>query len=133
MPTIVTCLLYQTGMLASDYGARGIVLAMVFFLLDGPKVWNKLLVIAGSFVSVFYTQLISCSWMLMQHGMLICPNINRWDLWQLFSLCALPLIFLYSGKKGNVPGAPWLAKALQYGFYIFYPAHLLVIWLLNRI
>lgn len=39
---------------------------------------------------------------------------------QSFSLLALPLIALYNGRPGR--------KGLKYGFYIFYPAHLVVLW-----
>ena len=39
---------------------------------------------------------------------------------QSFSLLALPLIALYNGYPGR--------KGLKYGFYIFYPAHLVVLW-----
>ena len=38
---------------------------------------------------------------------------------QWFSLCALPLLMLYSGKRGK--------RRMKYFFYVFYPAHLLVI------
>ena len=39
---------------------------------------------------------------------------------QSFSLLALPLIALYNGRPGR--------KGLKYGFYIFYPAHLVLLW-----
>ena len=39
---------------------------------------------------------------------------------QSFSLLALPLLALYNGHPGR--------KGLKYGFYIFYPAHLVVLW-----
>lgn len=53
-----------------------------------------------------------------------------WDLKgiQIWSLLALPLLLLYSGKRGK-----WNMK---YFFYIFYPAHLAVLqgiaWLIGR-
>lgn len=42
---------------------------------------------------------------------------------QLWSLLALPLLALYSGKRGK-GNLKWL-------FYIYYPAHLVVIWLFS--
>ena len=39
---------------------------------------------------------------------------------QSFSLLALPLLALYNGRPGR--------KGLKYGFYIFYPAHLVLLW-----
>jgi len=42
-----------------------------------------------------------------------------------FAVLALPLIWLYNGKKGLS------SKALQYGFYAFYPVHMLVLALVR--
>jgi len=42
-----------------------------------------------------------------------------------FAVLALPLIWLYNGKKGRS------SKTLQYGFYAFYPVHMLVLALLR--
>ena len=42
-----------------------------------------------------------------------------------FAVLALPLIWLYNGKKGRS------SKALQYGFYAFYPVHMLVLALVR--
>lgn len=42
---------------------------------------------------------------------------------QPFSLFALPLLFLYNGKKGNLN--------MKYFFYIFYPLHLLVLEIIS--
>ena len=48
------------------------------------------------------------------------------SIWQWYSLMALPLLLLYSGKRGKVK--------MKYFFYIFYPAHLAILqgiaWLL---
>ena len=41
-----------------------------------------------------------------------------------FAIFALIPIWLYNGKKGKT------SKALQYGFYAFYPVHLLVLYLI---
>lgn len=39
---------------------------------------------------------------------------------QLYALFALPLIYMYNGKKGK--------QGWKYAFYLFYPLHLLAIW-----
>lgn len=44
---------------------------------------------------------------------------------QPFSLLALPLIALYSGERGRV--------RMKYFFYIIYPAHMGILWLLSQI
>lgn len=45
--------------------------------------------------------------------------------YQVFIFAAVPLLWLYNGKKGN--GTPWLSKF----FYWFYPMHLLLIYFIN--
>lgn len=47
-----------------------------------------------------------------------------WGFVQLGGLLAIPLLMRYNGEKGNAP---------KLGFYIFYPAHLLVLVLLRII
>ena len=44
---------------------------------------------------------------------------------QSYSLISLALLLLYSGKRGKAP--------LKYFFYIFYPTHLVVLWLISKI
>ena len=44
---------------------------------------------------------------------------------QYLSLCAIPLLFLYSEQRGKLK--------MKYFFYIFYPAHLLLIYLISMI
>ena len=46
-----------------------------------------------------------------------------WGGIQLYSLAAIPLIALYNGKRGK--------RKMKYLFYIYYPAHLVVIYFLS--
>lgn len=46
--------------------------------------------------------------------------------YQLGVFLAIPLLSLYNGERGNP------SKCLKYGFYIFYPAHLILLFLLNK-
>ena len=131
VPTVFLCLAYLRGWLQSDYGARGIVLVMSFYLFDGKKWYQRLAVGIGCLLSLFYGQLASMAMGLVLHGKLTIPVLGKWDWWQLFSLAALPLIFLYNGKKGPTPQNKFLVKAVQLGFYLFYPAHMLLLWLLR--
>lgn len=41
-----------------------------------------------------------------------------------FALLAVPLLFLYNGKRGT--------PKLKYAFYIFYPAHMAILYLIDR-
>lgn len=43
---------------------------------------------------------------------------------QIYSLLAIPLLYLYNGKRGKLN--------LKYVFYIFYPAHLAAIYLIDK-
>ena len=131
LPTVMICSVYLLGWLRSDYGGRGIVLAMIFYFFDGKRWWNRLAVALLCLVAVFYNQLTSVAINLLRHGMLAFPALNRWDLWQLFSLASLPLIFLYNGKKGPQPKNRFAAKLTQFGFYAFYPLHMLVLWFIT--
>ena len=44
---------------------------------------------------------------------------------QPFSLLAIPCLALYSGRRGKL--------RMKYFFYIFYPAHLLILWAIAQI
>lgn len=133
VPVVVLCVLYQFGILKSDYGMRGILMAMVFYLFDGKQLWKRVMVCLGYLVSIFSAPILSCAMQFLRGGGLALPALRQWDWWQLFSLCALPLIFSYNGKKGATPRSPKAAKALQLGFYLFYPVHMLLLWLINRL
>ena len=57
--------------------------------------------------------------------LLLCISRGLFENIQSFSLLALPLLALYNGQPG--------CKGLKYGFYIFYPAHLVVLWVIAAI
>ena len=57
--------------------------------------------------------------------LLLCISRGLFENIQSFSLLALPLLALYNGLPGR--------KGLKYGFYIFYPAHLAVLWVIAAI
>ena len=63
----------------------------------------------------------------------ILPVLGQFELIQLMAVLAIPLILLYNGKKGTMPGSPLAVKVQQYGFYLFYPAHMLILWLITLI
>lgn len=135
LPALVGCFLYYVGWLRSDYGAKGIVLAMTFYLFDGKKLWQRSLVVLGCLCSVFYGQVVSLAvqilLLMLRGGQIAAPILSGWELMQLWSLLALPLIFAYNGKKGRTPPNKLAAKMTQYGFYLFYPVHMLLLWLIR--
>lgn len=127
MPSVILCGLYHFGYIRSDYGMKGILLALVFYFFDG----KYLLTLLGSVVALFSPTLISYGIQLLR---LICVHRadfvrpSAWTLTEAYALLALIPIFLYNGKKGRTPKNKTAAKLLQLGFYIFYPAHMLLLW-----
>lgn len=81
-----------------DYGLFGTLLPVFVYL--GKKKWEKLLLL---FIG------------------LILVSGNSWS-GQWYSLLSVPVLALYSGKRGKTK--------MKNFFYIYYPAHLLVIYLL---
>lgn len=57
--------------------------------------------------------------------LILCASRGLFNNIQTISLFALPLLALYDGTPGR--------KGLKYGFYIFYPAHLVVLWVIAAI
>lgn len=97
-----------TRLVRLDYGFWGCMLPVSASLFrkpeNAPVWWEKL-----DTQSVHLISMGSCMALLaLQNGA-----------WQWWSLLALPLLALYSGKRGK--------RKMKYFFYIFYPAHLLVI------
>lgn len=97
----------------SDYGGNGVLLVVMFGMVrDLPR--------AKLFRVVFLT--LVC---------LVLPG-RKYDVFglkihgELFALAALLPIHFYSGEKKTH------SKLLQWGFYLFYPAHLLVLYGIKR-
>ena len=128
LPTLAICGLYYFGSLDSDYGIRGILFALTFWFFGKQESKKPGCILAGMLMAIYYPFLLQCArWAL---GGAV-PVLSSWVLTQIYSLLALPLILLYNGRKGNAPASPALAKLSQLGFYIFYPAHMLVLWLIR--
>ena len=134
LPAVFVCGIYFFGIISSDYGERGIVMALVFYFFDGKKWWQRVMTVVGVLISAFYDYLfawaVSVVKVILGRGFTM-PQLGQWQLLQAFSLGALLFIFLYNGKKGNYPKNPVCAKLLQYGFYAFYPVHMLILWLIR--
>lgn len=129
LPSIFVCILYHFGYLRSDYGMKGVLLALVFYFFDGKMILTAI----GSFAALFAPTIISYGFQLlnMLRGRAYAFNLpDDWTMKEAFALLALIPIFLYCGKKGYSPKSKAGAKALQIGFYLFYPVHMLVLWFL---
>ena len=106
----VTGLCMVAMLLRVSYGPLGIALCLCFHLLRGQRA--MLPCAAG--VLLLYTL-----------GQFAAGVDASWALASLFALGALPLIALYSGRRGP------RTRVLTFLFYAAYPAHLLALWLLR--
>ncbi len=131
LPAAAAYGLYAAGILHSDYGAKGILLGVVFWLFDGKALWKRAAVCVLALCAVYHSQILGCILSLFRGGG-FAFSLSSWERTQIWSLLALPLIFAYNGEKGRVPGGKLAAKAAQIGFYTFYPAHMLVLWLISK-
>lgn len=131
VPAVLVFTLNYFGWLSSDYGAKGILLAMVFYLFEGKFILNFF----GMLLSIYYAYPISLAFgllNLLRGRAYQIPAPTAWQLKQLFSLLSLVFIFLYNGERGALPKNPAARKAVQLGFYLFYPVHLLVLFFLLK-
>lgn len=94
-------------LLRTDYGGWGVVtVALLYLCRDGKyaKLWLLLAMAAVNGLGM---------------GSLTMPFFGGEMPIQIFAVAALPMIWLYNGQAGP--------KGLRRAFYVFYPAHLLVL------
>ena len=106
---------YLVGLLTMvDYYHAGILTALAFYFFRERKWWGFL----GQLICLWYINVE------LLGGFTYEIRIGEETLYlirQSFALLALIPIWLYSGRKGKS------SKALQYGFYAFYPVHMLLL------
>ena len=93
-----------------DYGWFGIVIIFIFYVLKKQKLYMNLFFCIATFINYFYNYI----------------TTNRIEYLFIILFCFLSLIpiNLYNEKKG---------KNIKYFLYIFYPLHLLVLYLITII
>ena len=103
---------YLAQKLRVDYGIFGCMMplmASLFFSEDGyPEFFRRLDVLP---MHIFTMSLCLLAHALIKGGV------------QLYAVLALPLLLLYSGKRGKMN--------LKWFFYIFYPAHMVIIYAID--
>lgn len=112
----VSLLVFLAEYLDTPYGAYGPLMIIIFAMYRNNK-FTQLFMVIGLNLIFIATPL---------QTFLQIPNIARYseDFWfQWFSLLAFVFIFLYNGQKGKLK-TKWF-------FYIFYPLHLGVIYLIS--
>lgn len=134
IPWIMAFGLYYFGLIRSDYGAKAVLLALSIFLFYGEALWKRILLVCSAACSVFYSFALSCLIALKDLIMgdpIMLSVPNQWASLQAFSLFAFVFIFSYNGKKGGISCSKLGSKCIQFGFYLFYPVHMLILWLIR--
>ena len=101
-----------------DYGYQGVLMVLAFHLVRGVR-WEKV----GQLATMVLINIV------LFEGMVIPVDIGGLHYefpTQGFAVLALIPIWLYNGKAGKK------SKILQYGFYVFYPLHMIILYMLRR-
>ena len=100
-----------------DYNGAGILTVLAFYFFRGRKWWNYIIQLAALYyINVEMLQGLTFNIEIFGHSVEIVQ--------QGLALFSLPFIWLYRGRQGKK------SKAFQYFCYAFYPAHMLVLWLI---
>ena len=98
----VLLIMWMASVLHTDYGYRGILLILIYYLLHARK---ELKVSVGAAWNIFmYMDIMNLAWIPVQY----------------FGAFASVPIALYNGERG---------PKIKYFFYLFYPCHLLVLYM----
>lgn len=103
-----------------DYNYAGVFMVLAFYFFRGRKWWHFL----GQFLLLWYINVEMLSGYAYEVQLF---GETHFIVRQGFALLALIPIWLYRGKQGPHN------KALQYFYYAFYPAHLLVLALVRML
>ena len=100
---LVTIIVFSAEMLALDYGSYGVIIIIIFYLFRKDNIMTVFSFIAVNILWISFFQMSAT---------------------QLYSIFVLPLIFLYNGEEG---------KKMKLFFYLYYPLHLIVLYLLAEL
>lgn len=124
--------LFWLGVIKTDYGPKCLMLALVFYYLKDHPVWMVL----GSVLALFHPLMLSYLKQIVE-AILGKPQTfalpKAWEVKQIFALNSLILIRSYNGKRGWSPQSYLGYKAMQLGFYAYYPLHILVLFFLIKL
>lgn len=103
-----------------DYNAAGILTVLLFYFFRGRKWWCYLGQLAGLYyINVELLQGLYFEAELFGHTVEIVQ--------QGFAMLSLAFIWLYKGRQGKK------SKAFQYFCYAFYPAHIVILWIVSNL
>lgn len=108
-----------------------LLLCVVSFPADSSCIGSLCILAIGSNRGKPIKQILSCSIYVLMYIAIYYFCIDK--VYALIHLCealAIPFIMCYNGKRGKNPK---VNKIFKYGFYIYYPLHLLIIGIINLI
>ncbi len=131
------------GFITSDYGAVGVAWVALFGLFDIQNREKMPFLFMGAAVLAYWRIIARC--ILVAIYRLTAVNISTvpvlsyffadsWNVMsfiQPFALVAFGFLLMYNGKSG-MPENKCAKKAWQYAFYLFYPLHILILYLIFR-
>ena len=97
-----------------DFYHAGILTVLVFYFFNQKKWWSYV----GQFICLWYINTELLGGLVYELEWFTFPQ-------QGFALLALLPIWIYNGKKGHS------SKLFQYSCYIFYPLHMLLLWIIK--
>ena len=121
IPVLFFC--YLASRLSVDYGFYGVLLILLFYLLDTSSVETRIWFLPA--LAIFASRYI-----LISH--LNGTSASDWAITQLYELFCIVPILLYSGKKGYTPKSKTGRFMQKTGFYLFYPAHMAALYFIFR-
>ena len=109
-----------------EYGSFGVLLIMIFYI-HRDHIYQLMIsaVVVSTVGYALHIGLKYPSYYLDFSDPQCFSRLIRSDRIQLHGILALPFIFFYNGEKGR--------QLPKYFYYFFYPAHLLVIWLIKML
>ena len=116
---IAVIIVILAELLLVDYGAAGVLTVIAFYLFRDFKYARVMQLL--SMIIIFVLVFPGNTFAVKLFGSVLFLPV------QIFALLSLIPIWLYNGKKGLH------SKALQYGFYVIYPLHLLVIYFVKTL
>lgn len=109
---------YFAEIYGMDYGYAGILLIFMFYLIDSGTPSKKLMILPV--LMLFAAREII-------ESVLLGSYFTPWAKTQLFAIFSFLPLILCNGKKGRGSNS----KIKQYSFYLFYPLHMVVIYLFD--
>ena len=109
---------YALGYIAFvDYYGEGVLTVLVFYFLRERKWWCYL----GQLIGMYYIHVEMIKGLYFEVELF---GIEFKVIQQGLAILSLVFIWLYNGERGNK------SKVFQYFCYAFYPAHMLILWLI---